>query len=40
MSDFITRLKTEGWQVSIKPYDWCGWDSVSVMTGKSSDSFN
>ena len=40
MNDFSTRLKAEGWQVSIKPYDWYGWDSVSVMTGKSSDSPN
>ena len=36
MSDFAIRLKTEGWQVFIKPYDWYGWDSVSVMTAKSS----
>jgi len=36
MSDFATRLKTEGWQVFIKPYDWYGWDSVFVMTAKFS----
>ena len=40
MSDFATRLKAEGWQVLVKPYDWYGWDSVSVMTGKSSDRLN
>ncbi len=36
MSDFIIRLKTEGWQVFIKLYDWYRWDSVSVITEKSS----
>jgi len=40
MNDFSIRLKGEGWQVSIKPYDWYGWDSTSVMTAKSSDSPN
>jgi hypothetical protein len=40
MNDFTIRLKAKDWQVFIKPYDWCGWDFVSVMTEKSSDSFN
>jgi hypothetical protein len=40
MNDFAIRLKGEGWQVSIKPYDWYGWDSTSVMTAKSSANPN
>ena len=40
MNDFAIRLKAEGWQVSIKPYDWYGWDSTSVMTAKSSANPN
>lgn len=40
MNDFTKRLKAKDWQVSIKPYGWYGWDSLSVMTGKSSDSPN
>jgi hypothetical protein len=36
----IIKVKAEGWQVSIKPYDWYGWDSTSVMTAKSSANPN
>ena len=40
MNDFATKLITKGWQVSIKPYHWFGWETCMLMSATSSSSPN